>query len=176
MTVALDSLQLLSRATSCTAERMCAEIARIFGVRKTEIGLLRLQGAYLKFVFPIELRTVGAIPLVSSAVAAKTAVNKSAEIFNNFVQVKHASIFEMVRLGTRSDEPEMDDQTIQKLMTMAILDDKKQVLGVLQVSRKGATRNTAGPDFTDVDLHTLLEARPAIARIMLKLIDSASLL
>lgn len=70
----------------------------------------------------------------------------------------------MVRLGTRSDEPAIADQTIQKLMSMAILDKNKQVLGVLQASRKGATRNTAGPDFTDVDLHTLLEARPVIAQ------------
>ena len=171
MTVSLDSLEILARASSCTSERMCAEIARMFEVRTTEVGLLRVQGSYLKFVFPTELRTLGAIPLASSAVAAKTAVNKNAEIFNNFVQVKHASIFEMVKLGTRSDEPAMDAQTIQKLMSMAILDDKKQVLGVIQVSRKGATRNTAGPDFTDVDLHTLIEARSAIARIMLKLKD-----
>jgi hypothetical protein len=167
----LDSLEALAHADVCTPERMCAEIARMFGVRTTEIGLLRLQGSYLKFVFPPELRTLGAIPLSSTAVAAKTAVNKNAEVFNNFVQVKHASIFEMVKLGTRSDEPAMDAQTIQKLMSMAILDGKKQVIGVIQVSRKGATRNTAGPDFTEVDLHTLLESRPAIARIMLKLKD-----
>jgi hypothetical protein len=171
MTVSLDSLEMLARADSCTAERMCAEIAHIFGVHTTEVGLLRLQGSYLKFVFPPELRTVGAIPLASSAVAAKTAVNKSAEIFNNFVQVKHASIFEMVKLGTRSDEPTMDSQTIQKLMSMAIMDNRKDVVGVIQMSRKGATRNTAGPDFTEVDLHTLLEARSAMARIMLKLSD-----
>jgi hypothetical protein len=171
MTVSQGSLELLARADYCTAERLCTEIARRFGVRATEVGLLRRQGSYLKFVFPTELRTLGAIPLASSAVAAKTAVNKSAEIFNNFVQVKHASIFEMVRLGTPSDELAMDGQTIQKLISMVILDDKKQVLGVIQVSRKGATRNTAGPDFTDVDLHTLIEAGPAIARIMLKLTD-----
>ena len=171
MGVSQDSLEVLARAVSCTPERLCTEIARIFGVHATEVGLLRLQGSYLKFVFPIELRTLGAIPLVSSAVAAKTAVNKSAEIFNNFVQVKHASIFEMVKLGTRHDEPTMDAQTIQKLMSMAILDDKKEVLGVIQVSRKGATRNTAGPDFTDGDLHKLIEARGAIAQIMTKLAD-----
>jgi hypothetical protein len=167
----LDSLETLARAETCTPERMCAEIARMFNIRTTEVGLLRVQGSYLKFVFPVELRTLGAIPLLSTAVAAKTAVNKSAEIFNNFVQVKHASIFEMVKLGTRSDEPVMDAQTIQKLISMAILNEEGQVLGVVQVSRKGATRNTAGPDFTDADLQRLLDARPAIARTMVKLKD-----
>jgi len=171
MAVWVDSLETLARADTCTPERMCAEVARMFGVRTTEIGLLRLQGSYLKFVFPVELRTLGAIPLASTAVAAKTAANKTAEVFNNFVQVKHASIFEMVKLGTRIDEPAMDAQTIQKLMSMAIMNKEGQVQGVIQVSRKGATRNTAGPDFSDADLQKLLDAREHISRIMMKLKD-----
>jgi hypothetical protein len=171
MAVWVDSLETLARAETCTPDRLCAEVARMLGVRTTEVGLLRLQGSYLKFVFPPELRTLGAIPLSSAAVAAKTAVNKSAEVFNNFVQVKHASIFEMVKLGTLIDEPAMDAQTIQKLISMAILNKEGQVLGVIQVSRKGATRNTAGPDFTDADLQRLLDARENISRIMMKLKD-----
>lgn len=171
MAVWVDSLETLARADTCTPERMCGEVARMFGVRTTEVGLLRLHGSYLKFVFPAELKTLGAIPLSSAAVAAKTAVNKTAEVFNNFVQVKHASIFEMVKLGTLIDEPAMDAQTIQKLISMAILNPAGQVQGVIQVSRKGATRNTAGPDFTDADLQRLLDARESISRIMMKLKD-----
>jgi len=78
-------------------------------------------------------------------------------------------IFEMVKLGTRIDEPAMDAQTIQKLMSVAIVNKEGQVQGVIQVSRKGATRNTAGPDFTDADLQRLLDAREFISRIMTKL-------
>ena len=169
MTIQVSALESLVPLRSCSPERLCSEVARLFGVKSTEVGLLRVQGSYLKFVFPYELKTLGAIPLASSAVAAKTAVNKSCEIFNNFVQVKHASIFEMVKLGTRDEQPAMDAQTIQKLMSAAIVDASGQVLGVIQVSRKGATKNTAGPDFTEADLMTLREILPSVARIVPKL-------
>lgn len=169
MPVFAQSLDQLAQLQTCNAEQVCSHVARLFGVKTTEVGLLRLHGGYLKFVFPYELRTLGAIPLASSAVAAKTALNKSAEVFNNFVQVKHASIFEMVRLGTATDEPAMDAQTIQKMMSMAVVDEAGNVLGVIQVSRKGPTLNTAGPDFTDEDLQQLLAAGPALARVIVKL-------
>ena len=169
MSIYAESLESLAQLKTCEPSRVCAEVARIFGVKTTEIGLLRLQGAFLKFIFPYELRTLGAIPLFSAAVAAKTAVNKSAEVFNNFVQVKHASIFEMVKLGTRNDMPAMDAQTIQKMMSMAIVDADGNALGVIQVSRKGPTKNTAGPDFMDEDLQQLLAMRPLLALLMPKL-------
>jgi len=169
VTTETSSIELLVQMRSCSPERLCSEVARIFGVKTTEVGLLRVQGSYLKFVFPYELKTLGAIPLASSAVAAKTAASKGCEAFNNFVQVKHASIFEMVKLGTRNEETAMDGQTIQKLMSAAIVDASGQVLGVIQVSRKGATKNVAGPDFTEADLMTLREILPAVANIMPKL-------
>ena len=169
MPVSAQSLDQLSYLQFCDAEQICSHVARIFGVKTTEVGLLRLQGGYLKFVFPYELRTLGAIPLMSSAVAAKTALNKSADVFNDFVRVKHASIFEMVKLGTKPDEPAMDAQTIQKMMSMAIVDDLGNTLGVIQVSRKGPTQRAAGADFSHDDLQQLVTIRPALARALTKL-------
>lgn len=169
MPVSAQSLDQLSYLQFCDAEQICSHVARMFAVKTTEVGLLRLQGGYLKFVFPHELRTLGAIPLMSSAVAAKTAVNKSAEVFNDFVRVKHASIFEMVKLGTKPDEPAMDAQTIQKMMSMAILDITGNALGVIQVSRKGPSLRAAGPDFTSDDLQQLLAIGPTLARAIVKL-------
>ena len=76
----------------------CAQVlAKIFRVQYTEVALLRLEGGLLHFVFPEYLRTTGAIPLSSKAVAAHTALSKKAEIFNNFARVKHASIFETIK-------------------------------------------------------------------------------
>ena len=72
---------------------LCMVLAKIFRVQYTEVALLRLEGGLLRFVFPEYLRTTGAIPLSSKAVAAHTALSKKAEIFNNFARVKHASIF-----------------------------------------------------------------------------------
>jgi hypothetical protein len=32
---------------SCTIERICAELAKLFGVRRTEVGMLRVEGDLL---------------------------------------------------------------------------------------------------------------------------------
>ena len=89
-----------------TALDLCMVLAKIFRVQYTEVALLRLEGGLLRFVFPEYLRTTGAIPLSSKAVAAHTALSKKAEIFNNFARVKHASIFETIKPSSNdSDEP-----------------------------------------------------------------------
>jgi len=114
---------------------LCMVLAKIFRVQYTEVALLRLEGGLLRFVFPEYLRTTGAIPLSSKAVAAHTALSKKPEIFNNFARVKHASIFETIK-------PEDNDETaapapIQKLMSVPVMDRDSAVVGVIQISRKG---------------------------------------
>ena len=88
---------------------LCMVLAKIFRVQYTEVALMRLEQGSLHFVFPEYLRTSGAIPLSSKAVAAHTALSKKAEIFNNFARVKHASIFETIKPGRdrygRTDAP-----------------------------------------------------------------------
>jgi hypothetical protein len=142
------------------AAQVCGEIARIFAVSETEVALLQVKRSFLEFVFPPELKAGGAIPLSSSAVAAKTATDKKAEVFNSFTKVRHASIFEVVKLG--GAQAELSDQVIQKLMSAPILLGDKS-MGVIQVSRKGRNPAVAGPDFTPADLRTLELAAEAIA-------------
>jgi hypothetical protein len=120
-----------------TAMDLCMVLAKIFQVQYNEVALLRLEGGLLRFVFPEHLRTTGAIPLSSKAVAAHTALSKKAEIFNNFARVKHASIFETIKAdGSNSDEPAAP-APIQKLMSVPILGSNSVVVGVIQISRKG---------------------------------------
>ena len=96
-------------------------LARVFKVQHAEVALLRLEGGLLKFVFPEHLRTTGAIPISSKAVAAHTALSKKAEIFNNFARVKHASIFETIKpVGVEEEHP-APPAPIQKLMSVPIL-------------------------------------------------------
>ena len=54
-------------------------LAKVFHVQYAEVALLRLDGGLLKFIFPEHLRTTGAIPISSKAVAAHTALSKKAE-------------------------------------------------------------------------------------------------
>ena len=140
-----------SDSSESTPESICACVAKIFQVGKTEVALLELSGRLLNFLYPAELKTAGAIPLSSSAVAARTAQTKRAELFNDFTQVKHFSVFELVKLGKTG----LDEQVIQKLMSAPVLATNGEVIGVIQVSRKAPRPAAAGPDFTPDDLRKL---------------------
>ena len=151
-------------AENAGLEEICADLAKIFHVRKTEIALLRLERNLLKFITPPELGNVGAIPVSSSAVAAHTATTKKAELFNSFNKVKHASIFEMIKLGTQEETDYSEQAPIQKLMTCPIMDSAGHVLGVAQVSRKGFDLASAGADFSVDDLQRLENAAQILAK------------
>jgi hypothetical protein len=146
-----------------TPALFCAELAKQCNVRTTEIALLRLEKGLLKFLFPEHLKTAGAIPVSSSsAVAAHTAMTKKVELFNNFVKVRHANIFEAVKANV-GDEAVPEQPPIQKLMSAPVLDAERNVLGVVQISRKGYDLSSAGPDFTLDDLQQLENAAKHLA-------------
>jgi hypothetical protein len=152
---------------AATPQEFCAALAKLFGVRPTEVALMRLERGLLGFLYPEQLKTAGSIPVSSSsAVAAHTASTKKTELFNAFVKVKHASIFETVKLNNPSDDVERTGQNaIQKLMSAPILDTNRKVLGVVQVCRKGFDVGTAGPDFTQDDLQQLELAAKVLASL-----------
>ncbi len=140
-------------------------LAKVFRVQHAEVALLRLEGGLLKFIFPEHLRTTGAIPISSKAVAAHTALSKKPEIFNNFARVKHASIFETIKPvgATNNDDTEAAGPVpIQKLMSVPILDHNSAVMGVIQISRKGLDARFT-QDFSREDLHDLELAAGVLA-------------
>lgn len=128
------------------------KIAKVIGVRSEEVAVLAVskRWKHLHFLVPEALKSVGFIPLSSnSALAAKTVRESRPEIDNNFSAVRHAVVFENIRLSGESTEP------IQKVISAPILFDSR-VVGVIQISRKGATAAAAGPDFTAEHLGNLL--------------------
>jgi hypothetical protein len=127
------------------------EIGKLFEVAPDEVALLELgpSGKSLRFVLPPKLRAVGEIPLTSTtALAARTARERRADIVNNFASSRHASVFEGVPMGRQQDE------VIQKIISAPVLQGDN-VIGVAQISRKGASLGEAGPDFTPKDLSEL---------------------
>jgi hypothetical protein len=137
-------------------------LAKVFRVAHAEVALLRLEGGLLKFILPDHLRTTGAIPISSKAVAAHTALSKKSEIFNNFARVKHASIFETIKpVGSETEDATLP-APIQKLMSVPILDRHLAVLGVIQISRKGLDPRFT-QDFSREDLHDLELAAGVLA-------------
>jgi hypothetical protein len=143
---------------STAPDQFCTELSRIFQVLATEVALFRAEDGQLKFLFPNELQTAGSLPLSSgSAIASHTAITRKAERYNKFLQVKHASIFETVKLGHLGDNTP-PEKPIQKLMSAPILDAQGAVLGVIQICRKGYDLISSGPDFTLDQLHQLERA------------------
>jgi hypothetical protein len=153
--------QNLERCTS--AQQVCAELSRIFNVGLTEVALMRVEGDILNFLFPTELQAAGFVPLSSSkAVAARTASTRKVELFNNFMIVQHANVFETIKLSTLGQSNAPGANTIQKLMTAPVTDSHHNVVGVVQVCRKGLTPTDSGSDFTLNDLQNLEIASRAI--------------
>jgi hypothetical protein len=135
--------------------QVCGVLARMFQVQQTEVAILRLNSGLLNFIYPDELRSAGSIPISSSSIAAHTAISKKPEIFNNFARVKHASVFETIKLGISEGIDTSEPLPIQKLMSAPVIDENAKVLGVIQISRKGSEANFAGADFSREDLHEL---------------------
>ncbi|HJY88713.1 MAG TPA: GAF domain-containing protein, partial [Candidatus Acidoferrum sp.] len=119
--------------------------------------------SHLHFIVPAALKNVGFIPLTSnSALAARTVRDSRPEINNNFSTVRHATVFEGVKTATTSGE------SIQKIVSAPILCDGK-VVGVMQISRKGASASNAGPDFTAEDLGKVLAICRPLGKIVMRL-------
>lgn len=154
----LEELSKVVGQSHCTPKEVCRVLAQVFGVRSTEVGLLFRDQHFLKFLYPIELQAAGSIPLSGSAVAARTATTKKPDLFNNFSKVPHRSIFETIKL--RDGEV---PQPIQRLMSAPVVGNDGEVIGVVQISRKGDTPKEAGRNFTREDLELLQEAAKIVA-------------
>jgi GAF domain len=137
-------------------------IAKSLGVKPDEVAIMGLstRWKHLYFLAPEALHQVGYIPLSSnSALAARTARESRPEINNKFAAVRHASVFEGVKVGNASAE------AIQKIISAPILSDGR-VVGIIQVSRKGASLATAGPDFTPTDLGQILALCKPLGKLL----------
>lgn len=139
-------------AVEVSLPTVAERIAKNLGVHVDEVAIMAVstRWRHLYFIIPSALKNVGFIPLTSnSALAARTARESRAEINNKFSSVRHASVFEGVKSEGTSGE------SIQKIISAPILYEGK-VVGVMQISRKGASPANAGLDFTAEDLGKVL--------------------
>ena len=139
-------------ASGVSLSAVAEKIAKNLGVKHDEVAILAVstRWRHLHFLVPEALKNVGFVPLSSnSALAARTARESRPEIENNFAATRHATVFESVKVALDAAG------AIQKMVSAPILMDGK-VIGVIQVSRKGANPHSAGPDFTSQDLGNIL--------------------
>lgn len=137
-------------------------IAKTLNVKTAEVGILAVsqRWKHLHFIVPEALKNVGYIPLSSnSALAARTARESRPEINNSFAAVRHATVFEGIKVGPEGTE------AIQKIISAPILADSR-VVGVIQVSRKGINPTSAGSDFTADDLGKVLALCKPLGKLL----------
>jgi hypothetical protein len=83
------------------------------------------------------------------------------------MRVKHASLFEAVKIVSPADENErsMEQMPIQKIMSVPVVRTGGEVMGVVQVSRKGLDASGSGADFTSEDLKQLEQGAEILSRM-----------
>jgi hypothetical protein len=146
--------------------RIVGELSKLFSVKADEVAILELtqNGAILSFLYPLQLRTVGSIPMSSTnSLAVRSVRDKRPEMINNFPAQRHPTVFESVALDAEQGER----HPIQKIMSVPLLVDGKAV-GAVQISRKGKSATTAGPDFTIRDLTSLVSTASVLAKCFKK--------
>src|SRR5882762_423524 len=152
-------------AESPSPERVSSKLAQILNVSRNEVAVLRVENGSLRFVFPPELRAAGVIPMSSSAVAARTVATGTSLLSNSFSRVKHASLFETVKLSAVENNQSSEQMPIQKIMSVPVSLPEGKVVGAIQISRKGLDSSLAGTDFTNDDLKRLEQAAGVLARM-----------
>ena len=116
---------------------------------------------HLHFLVPESLKQVGFIPLSStSAIAARTARESRPDIINNFASVRHATVFEGVKIGgeTSDADPE-DDQRSHSFRRKGCRRHSGQPQG-----RKRHRR--PGPDFSADDLGKVLALCKPLGKLL----------
>jgi hypothetical protein len=141
-------------------ETIAASLGNAFAVGNDEIALFAYDSnrEVLVFVWPHSLKSVGSIPLnAHRCLVAKTAVERQAGLDNRFASTPHLYMFEHFLADKEKRIP------IQKIMSVPVMHGE-QLKGVVQVAKKGADRDSAGVDFSAMDLQSLTEFVGIIAR------------
>jgi hypothetical protein len=81
------------------------------------------------------------------------------------MRVKHVSLFEAVKLGAEEEDRSQEQMPIQKILSVPVVPAGGNVMGVVQVSRKGLDASLAGADFTNDDLKQLEQAAEILSRV-----------
>ena len=141
---------------------MAKALAQAFHLQPGEVALLRINPTLesLAFVWPEALKKSGTIPLSArDSLAARTAREKKAFINNRFAAARHASIFEAIAVESGSGDRPLP---IQKILSVPLVHGE-DARGVVQLSRKGASPQEAGGDFSKNDLVALTRAAEVLA-------------
>lgn len=144
-------------------EMAACEIARFFEVQEHEIGLFQINPVSHMAVLraPLSIGNPATIPVqsIASSQLVSTIREQRGFIDNNFSRTPHLHMVERTLAEREQRIP------VQKIMS-APLAAEGEVRWVIQVTRKGKTRDEAGVDFTEADLRYLENMVNAVAGLL----------
>lgn len=145
------------------AEMTACEIALFFEVQEHEIGLFQINPISHMAVLraPLSIGNPATIPIqsIASSQLVSTVREQRGSIDNNFSRTPHLHMVERTLAEREQRVP------VQKIMSAPIAAEG-EVRWVIQVTRKGKTRDEAGADFTEGDLRHLENMAKAVAGLL----------
>lgn len=142
-------------------------ISEIIKVKQDEVAILLLTSteSTLKFIWPPPLfDSNAALPATyQSAFASSVLKTMKGKVDNKVAESRHLKFFENVK-GL-----ETSGLSIQKMIGVPLILNEK-CIGVLEVSRKGRTAESAGPNFTAEDGQKLVAVTKEFVPIIFKMI------
>jgi len=127
---------------------MDSGLAQLTGVGEDEIAILLVdQRRNLKFYRPKYLAHSGVIPTTyARSLVTKVYQTGAGSIDNRFQATPHLGVFE----GIKKNNPNVSQ--IHKIMCLPLRTSKGIIFGAVEISRKGATPEAAGADWSHMDL------------------------
>lgn len=153
-----DRLRLISTA-----------LQQAFKVNDEEVAIFRVdqETQDLCFLWPKKLIKSGRVPInTRDSLLARTAREGKPHLDNRFTNTRHASIFENINLGDPKDKERKAPLPIQKIMSVPMLEEG-QMVGVIQLCRKGLDSDAAGADFSPTELDAFAHIVNAVTRYVL---------
>ncbi len=142
----------------CQRMGICAECVAIL--------LLKDAGKVLRFAHPPELYKGQSnfFPVNRNNIAGQVVLSERGNIENNLTRVPHFGIYEQAKVKGKAPKP------IQKMVTAPLITPDKNILGAIQISKRGQTPQEAGPDFAPADLGKLSQICQVAAAFLKKAI------
>lgn len=139
-------------------------LSKAFGLNPDELAILMISPdrEMLRFVYPPDLAKGGSntFPVTVPSLAGRVAETGSSILNNDVRDVPHLAFYE--RVPIEGTEPIQ----IQKLLVVAVRGPDDRPQAVIEMSRRGATPEEAGPDFRPEDQEFLERLAAAVAPAM----------
>ena len=122
-------------------------MAESFNLGLDDVTVMEETNGVLMFRHPKSLER-STVPITPKSVAGQTFQQNKVYVFNNLSEIQHVELFEQFVPGESGTLP------VQRMISCPI-PGKNGPRGVLQVCRKGKTRDEADP-FTKADTNTII--------------------